>query len=265
MNKDNYIFSKYPELRNITEDNVSGSRKLLLKINNWFLKNITGLNDPLPLISELKQYFAEFQAIQKYLSEIEPLIKTNQVITFLNNFEKEQEESFNQTIEKAVHELKNFSSFLTLSNSETLRKLFIKVHKINQHLNVIVSESRPMNEGQLLAEYLLENNIRTELITEAMLSSKINVTDCAVIGCDKVLSNGNVVNKIGSNILALLAKENSKPFYVIADKYKFAENNYFSPALRPSSEIWEKNHPRLIINNIYFEEIDSSFITKIIS
>jgi methylthioribose-1-phosphate isomerase len=40
--------------------------------------------------------------------------------------------------------------------------------------------------------------------------------DCVVVGTDRIASNGDTANKIGTYTLAVLAKENSIPFYVAA-------------------------------------------------
>lgn len=39
---------------------------------------------------------------------------------------------------------------------------------------------------------------------------------CVVVGADRIASNGDVANKIGTYSLAVLAKENGVPFYVAA-------------------------------------------------
>jgi methylthioribose-1-phosphate isomerase len=40
--------------------------------------------------------------------------------------------------------------------------------------------------------------------------------DCVITGADRIASNGDTANKIGTYTLAVLARENSIPFYVAA-------------------------------------------------
>jgi len=40
--------------------------------------------------------------------------------------------------------------------------------------------------------------------------------DCVIVGADRIAANGDVANKIGTYTLAVLAKDNSIPFYVAA-------------------------------------------------
>ena len=45
---------------------------------------------------------------------------------------------------------------------------------------------------------------------------KLGRIDCIVVGADRIAANGDVANKIGTYSVAVLAKENSIPFYVAA-------------------------------------------------
>jgi methylthioribose-1-phosphate isomerase len=40
--------------------------------------------------------------------------------------------------------------------------------------------------------------------------------DCVVVGADRIAANGDTANKIGTYMVAVLAKENNVPFYVAA-------------------------------------------------
>ena len=40
--------------------------------------------------------------------------------------------------------------------------------------------------------------------------------DCVIVGADRIAANGDTANKIGTYTLAVLAMENSVPFYVAA-------------------------------------------------
>ena len=86
-----------------------------------------------------------------------------------------------------------------------------------------------------------------------------------MVGADSVLTNGNVINKSGSKTAAILCKHFSKPFYVITTKNKFSYKESFIPEQYNSTEIWKYNNKRLKIYNYYFEEIENSLITKVIT
>ena len=56
------------------------------------------------------------------------------------------------------------------------------------------------------------------LITDNMAGDfmKAGKVDCVIVGADRIAANGDVANKIGTYSVAVLAKENSIPFYVAA-------------------------------------------------
>ena len=49
------------------------------------------------------------------------------------------------------------------------------------------------------------------------------MVDCVAIGCEAVLANGGIVNKIGTYGIALIASHFKKPVYVFTESYKFTE------------------------------------------
>jgi methylthioribose-1-phosphate isomerase len=82
---------------------------------------------------------------------------------------------------------------------------------------VLVNETRPFLQGaRLTAWELKKEKIPATLVTDNMagyLMQKGRV-DAVVVGCDRVAANGDVANKIGTYIIAVLAKRHGIPFYV---------------------------------------------------
>jgi methylthioribose-1-phosphate isomerase len=82
---------------------------------------------------------------------------------------------------------------------------------------VIVNETRPFLQGaRLTAWELKKEKIPATLITDnmagyMMLKGKV---DAVVVGCDRVAANGDVANKIGTYMIAVLAQRHNIPFYV---------------------------------------------------
>jgi ribose 1,5-bisphosphate isomerase len=87
--------------------------------------------------------------------------------------------------------------------------------------------------------------------------------DSAIIGADIILNNGNVVNKVGTKALALLCKEFNKPFYVVTSKSKGSKKLIFKPKKENPDEVLKNHVKNLSISNIYFEEMEKKFISKI--
>jgi len=116
-----------------------------------------------------------------------------------------------------------------------------------------------------MAEELAEIGIKSLLISDAMMSLYVSKVDASFIGADSVLKNGNVINKVGSKSLALLCKEYKKPFFVVTTQKKFSNGNIFHHKNENPKEIFGREKKNLSVKNIYFEEIEKKFITKIIT
>jgi methylthioribose-1-phosphate isomerase len=86
-------------------------------------------------------------------------------------------------------------------------------------IDVFADETRPFLQGaRLTAWELQQDGIPTTLITDNMAGHFLRSgrIGCVVVGADRIASNGDVANKIGTYSLAVLAKENDVPFYVAA-------------------------------------------------
>jgi methylthioribose-1-phosphate isomerase len=86
-------------------------------------------------------------------------------------------------------------------------------------IDVFADETRPFLQGaRLTAWELQQDGIATTLITDNMAGHFLRSgrIGCVVVGADRIAANGDVANKIGTYSVAVLAKENSVPFYVAA-------------------------------------------------
>ncbi len=86
-------------------------------------------------------------------------------------------------------------------------------------LDVFADETRPFMQGARLTIWELQHDkIPATLITDSMAGHFLHSgrIGCVIVGADRIASNGDVANKIGTYSLAVLAKENQVPFYVAA-------------------------------------------------
>jgi methylthioribose-1-phosphate isomerase len=86
-------------------------------------------------------------------------------------------------------------------------------------IEVIVPETRPYLQGaRLTAWELHQDRIPLTLITDNMVGHflKTGGVGAVVVGADRIARNGDTANKIGTYGIAVIARENSVPFYVAA-------------------------------------------------
>jgi methylthioribose-1-phosphate isomerase len=84
---------------------------------------------------------------------------------------------------------------------------------------VIADETRPFLQGlRLTAWELAKDDIPVTVITDNMAGHvmKEGKVDVVVVGADRIAANGDAANKIGTYMVAVLAKRHSIPFYVAA-------------------------------------------------
>src|ERR1700687_5302911 len=88
-----------------------------------------------------------------------------------------------------------------------------------KRLHVLVPETRTYLQGaRLTAWELHRGGIPLTLITDNMVGHflKTGKVGAIVTGADRIAANGDTANKIGTYQMAVLAKENSVPFYIAA-------------------------------------------------
>ncbi|MBI3374738.1 MAG: S-methyl-5-thioribose-1-phosphate isomerase [Betaproteobacteria bacterium] len=86
-----------------------------------------------------------------------------------------------------------------------------------KRISVIADETRPFLQGaRLTAWELAQDAIPVTLITDNMAGHlmKCGEIQAVVVGTDRVAANGDVANKIGTYMVAVLAHRHAIPFYV---------------------------------------------------
>jgi methylthioribose-1-phosphate isomerase len=91
--------------------------------------------------------------------------------------------------------------------------------RYNGDIKVYSAETRPRQQGARLTVFeFMEDNIDTTLITDGMIGTVFREgrVDCCVVGADRILRTGHIINKIGTYTMAITAKYHNIPFYSVA-------------------------------------------------
>ena len=86
-----------------------------------------------------------------------------------------------------------------------------------KRISVIADETRPFLQGaRLTAWEMVQEGIPVTLITDSMAGHLMQQGEiqAVVVGTDRVAANGDVANKIGTYMVAVLARRHGIPFYV---------------------------------------------------
>jgi methylthioribose-1-phosphate isomerase len=103
------------------------------------------------------------------------------------------------------------------------------------------------------------------VVTDSQIALHIPKCDMIFLGADRILKNGDVVNKSGSNNACIIAKYYGKSVIVLSSKNKFSLQKNFQQEVENSDEIWKYKHKKLQMENCYFEVVPKKLITKIIT
>ena len=166
-----------------------------------------------------------------------------------------------------LHEHKQY---FTHCHSGTVVRALIACSK-RKEFSVANTETRPLFQGRRTALELAR--ARIPVLHAIDSSARLLIKGCAAVllGCDAILADGSVVNKIGSEMFAEIAAHLGKPVYVLTSAFKFSGLAVRDHAQRieerSPNEVWPgfPREPYLTILNYAFERIAPEHVTAIIS
>jgi methylthioribose-1-phosphate isomerase len=94
----------------------------------------------------------------------------------------------------------------------------------SEPVQVLASETRPLLQGARLTAWELVNaGIAVTVVADTAAGAAMagGLVDAVLVGCDRVAANGDTANKIGTYSLAVLARANQLPFYVVGPLSSF--------------------------------------------
>jgi methylthioribose-1-phosphate isomerase len=146
-----------------------------------------------------------------------------------------------------------------------------------KRVSVIVDETRPFLQGARLTAWELgRDGIPVTLVTDGMsgyLMSRGEV-DAVIVGADRIAANGDVANKIGTYMIAVLAQRHGIPFYVAAPlstiDARLASGDAIPIEERGAAEV--RGHagvewapPGIAVRNPVFDVTPASLVTALIT
>ncbi len=109
------------------------------------------------------------------------------------------------------------------------------------HLDVIVKETRPRNQGHITAAELRALDVPVTLVVDNAAYRCLDTVDHVVVGADSIAADGSVINKIGTAGLAVSARDRGVPVMVAAQSIKLHPQTLTGGAVaieeRPTEEI----------------------------
>jgi translation initiation factor 2B subunit (eIF-2B alpha/beta/delta family) len=184
-----------------------------IEIANWILEKFELLD-----YETAKLLIKDFAFIKPDMSVIKWIEKKLDQNLSIKQIKEELDLSLKEAIDNALKFFNFEASLVTISNSQTLLYFFEKTQK---KMKIYIPESKPGGEGFEFFEKVSKLNHDAKLINDFEIHKYVEISDFVLTSADSVLENGDIVNKIGTKLLAITARYFEKPFFVLADKTKY--------------------------------------------
>ncbi|TFG04137.1 MAG: hypothetical protein EU539_11430 [Promethearchaeota archaeon] len=174
---------------------------------------------------------------------------------------------------RRIPEVESAKDFIIMTHchSSIVTAILLEAKKQGKNFTVINTQTQPKLQGRKTAVEMLDAGIKTIHVVDSAMRWAVNhfEVNLIMIGADSITSEGTVLNKIGSRLLASVAHEEHVPFYVATPLLKYNPQTSFgiieTIEMRDTAEVWENPPKGLEILNPAFETVSRRFIDGLIS
>jgi ribose 1,5-bisphosphate isomerase len=187
----------------------------------------------------------------------------------LRFFEKSRNEGLRKIAVYGARMIPEDSIVLTHCHSHTVMEILKEAHKQGKLRKVYCTETRPLFQGRITAEELAKAGVKTIMIVDSASASVLKECSLFITGADAVLSDGSLVNKIGTLGISMNAERFGVPHFAACGSGKFDPVSFlgFEEVIeqRNSAEVWEKKLKNLEIKNLAFDITPAKYIKALIT
>ena len=108
----------------------------------------------------------------------------------------------------------------TYTLSETALSCFRFASESGKRFRLVVTESRPNNDGLDTAQALFEAGLDVDVSIDACVARLLPRADVMMIGAEAITADGSAIAKVGTYPSALVARQFAVPCYVVVDSMK---------------------------------------------
>ena len=126
-------------------------------------------------------------------------------------------------VKHAVTKISDGDVLLTYGSPSAVEMVLLHAHELGKQFRVVVVDSRPKLEGQLLLHRLVGKGIDCTYTHVNAISYIMHEVTRVFLGASSVLSNGTVYSRVGTACVAMVAHAFRVPVLVCCEAYKFHE------------------------------------------
>lgn len=116
--------------------------------------------------------------------------------------------------------IRDGTTVLVHSSSRVVLTLLKKAAK-RSRLKVFITASARDGSGKKMQSWLEAVSIKSKVILDSAVGFIMERIDLVIVGAEGVVESGGIINKVGTYQMAVMAKALNKPFYVVAESFKF--------------------------------------------
>jgi len=189
----------------------------------------------------------KFEIVCEKLEKIRPtavvlhnclkILKNERNFKTIDRLLKELNKSTEKIAKIGAKLIKNNYRIMTHCHSGEALAIIKQAWKEGKKISVIATETDPLEQGVKTAKELAKLRIPVTLITDSAVGYFMPSVNLVLVGSDAIRKEA-IINKTGTALLALAAKENKKPFYVVANSFKLDKREKIIIEERSPKEVY---------------------------
>lgn len=187
----------------------------------------------------------------------------------VDSFEELIKNSFEKTVEVGAKKIKKNSIVMTHCHSSLAVAIIKKAFDKGKVEKVFSSETRPLFQGRITARELSKYGVPVVSYVDSAMRVFVNDADLVLVGADAITSDGFLVNKVGTSLLALAANEARTPFGVAFESLKFdpltVDGYNEQIEQRKPSEVWKTSLRNVKVVNPAFDFTPREYVDFVAS
>jgi ribose 1,5-bisphosphate isomerase len=262
---------EYKEIiKKIKNLEIQGAEKIAIAAVKAFELKLEKTKDK----EKLKKYYKELEetrptepALRNALTYcLENYQENKNVIKYVIDHFKKSKEKIAEYGAKKIHD---GMIVFTHCHSSTVEKILFKAFEQGKKFTVFNTETRPRFQGRITAEKIAKKGIKVVHFVDSAGRSMLRKADLFLFGSDAITSEGKLINKIGTEMLAECARDSRIPAYACTNSWKFDPQTVYGfdeeIEERDPKEVWENPPKGVEIYNPAFEIVAPDIFTGVIT
>ncbi|MEM4267768.1 MAG: hypothetical protein QXK37_02960 [Candidatus Woesearchaeota archaeon] len=207
--------------------------------------------------------------ILKDIPQDDLVLATRKLIVNIKQVKSHFDYAHERIVDYGARKISNEQVIFTHCHSSTVVAILIRAKREGKKFEVHNTETRPLYQGRITAKELSDAGIKVTHYIDSAARQALKKADLCLFGADAIQSDGFVINKIGTELYAEIAKGYDIPTFFCTDSWKFDPKSLYGIderiEKRAAGEVWEHPPKNVKILNPAFERVHASLVTGIIS